>query len=97
MNRTRKTVAELREMKGKKQFTMLHVKSLDEAAGIDMLSIIDPLWTPEMRAAAPSCFVEFSADVAAGRYPAVEHIVGIADHEFAAFQQQLGWGFLHNW
>lgn len=62
MNRTRKTVAELLALKGQKQFTMLHVKSLDEAAaaeaaGIDMLSIIDPLWTPEMRAAAPSCFV----------------------------------------
>jgi len=62
MNRTRKTVAELLALKGQKQFTMLHVKSLDEAtaaeaAGIDMLSIIDPLWTPAMRAAAPSCFV----------------------------------------
>lgn len=62
MDRTRKTVAELLALKGKKQFTMLHVKSLDEAAaaeaaGIDMLSIIDPLWTPAVRAAAPSCFV----------------------------------------
>ncbi|MBE7549805.1 MAG: 3-methyl-2-oxobutanoate hydroxymethyltransferase [Anaerolineales bacterium] len=62
MDRNRKTVAELLALKGQKQFTMLHVKSLDEAvaaeaAGIDMLSIIDPLWTPEMRAAAPSCFV----------------------------------------
>ncbi|NWG75697.1 MAG: 3-methyl-2-oxobutanoate hydroxymethyltransferase [Rubrivivax sp.] len=62
MDRHRQTVAELLALKGQKQFTMLHVKSLDEAAaaeaaGIDMLSIIDPLWTPEMRAAAPSCFV----------------------------------------
>ncbi|GIK40553.1 MAG: 3-methyl-2-oxobutanoate hydroxymethyltransferase [Chloroflexota bacterium] len=63
MDRNRKTVAELLALKGQKQFTMLHVKSLDEAAaaeaaGIDMLSIIDPLWTPEMRAAAPSGFVQ---------------------------------------
>lgn len=62
MDRNRKTVAELLALKGQRQFTMLHVKTLDEAAaaeaaGIDMLSIIDPLWTPEMRAAAPSCFV----------------------------------------
>jgi 3-methyl-2-oxobutanoate hydroxymethyltransferase len=62
MDRNRKTVAELLALKGKKQFTMLHVKSVDEAAaaeaaGIDMLSIIDPLWTPAMRAAAPNCFV----------------------------------------
>ena len=62
MERSRKTVAEVLALKGKQQFTMLHVKSLDEAAaaeaaGIDMLSIIDPIWTPELRAAAPSCFV----------------------------------------
>lgn len=57
MDRNRKTVADLLALKGKQQFTMLHVKTLDEAAGIDMLSIIDPLWTPAMRAAAPSCFV----------------------------------------
>jgi 3-methyl-2-oxobutanoate hydroxymethyltransferase len=62
VDRNRKTVAEVLALKGKKQFSMLHVKSLDEAAaaeaaGIDMLSIIDPLWTPAMRAACPTCFV----------------------------------------
>ncbi len=62
MDRNRKTVAELLALKGQQQFTMLHVKSLDEAAaaeaaGIDFLSIIDPLWTPEMRDACPNCFV----------------------------------------
>jgi 3-methyl-2-oxobutanoate hydroxymethyltransferase len=63
MNRTRKTVAELLALKGKKQFTMLFVTTPDEAAaaqaaGIDILSIIDPLWTPQMRATAPRCFVQ---------------------------------------
>ena len=42
---------------------MLFVDTLDEAAaasaaGIDILSIIDPVWTPEMRAAAGNCFVQ---------------------------------------
>jgi 3-methyl-2-oxobutanoate hydroxymethyltransferase len=37
-----------------------------------------------------AAFREFSADVAAGRYPTVEHTVEIANEEFAAFQQQLG-------
>lgn len=63
MDRNRKTVAEMLALKGKKQLTMLFVTTLDEAAaaeaaGIDILSIIDPLWTPEMRAAAPRCFVQ---------------------------------------
>jgi 3-methyl-2-oxobutanoate hydroxymethyltransferase len=63
MDRTRKTVAELLALKGQQQLTMLYVTTLDEAAaaeaaGIEILSIIDPLWTPEMRAAAPSCFVQ---------------------------------------
>jgi len=62
MDRNRKTVAELLKSRGQRQLTMLHVKTLDEAtaaaaAGIDLLSIVDPLWTPAMRAAAPSSFV----------------------------------------
>jgi len=62
MNRTRKTVADLLKARGEHQLTMLHVKSFEEAvaaesAGIDLLSIIDPLWSPAMRAAAPTCFV----------------------------------------
>jgi 3-methyl-2-oxobutanoate hydroxymethyltransferase len=62
MDRTRKTVADLLTARGKHQLTMLHVKSFEEAAaaesaGIDLLSIIDPLWSPAMRAAAPTCFV----------------------------------------
>ena len=62
MDRNRRTVADLIALKGKKQLTMLFVRTVDEAAaaeaaGIDLLSIIEPLWTPEMRAAAPSCFV----------------------------------------
>jgi len=50
-------------MKGERVLTMLYVETPEEAAaaaeaGIDMLSIIDPLWTPEMRAAAGACFVQ---------------------------------------
>jgi 3-methyl-2-oxobutanoate hydroxymethyltransferase len=63
MNRIRKTVADMRAVKGKRQLTMLYVDTEDEAraaaeAGIDMLSIIDPVWTPQMREAAGNCFVQ---------------------------------------
>lgn len=63
MDRTRKTVADMLAMKGRRQIKMLFVDSHDEAraadeAGIDMLSIIDPVWTPDMRAAAGKCFVQ---------------------------------------
>ncbi len=59
----RPTVADIRGMKGKRQLSMLYVDTPDEAAaasaaGIDMLSIIDPVWTPEMREAAGNCFVQ---------------------------------------
>jgi 3-methyl-2-oxobutanoate hydroxymethyltransferase len=63
MRHNRRTVADLRALKGKRQLTMLFVESVEEAAaanaaGIDILSIIDPIWTPEMRAAAGDCFVQ---------------------------------------
>ncbi len=59
----RPTVADLRALKGKRQLTMLYVDSPEEAAaaaaaGIDMLSIIDPVWTDTMREAAGDCFVQ---------------------------------------
>lgn len=59
----RPTVADIRALKGKRKLTMLYVDTPDEAAaacdaGIDMLSIIDPAWTPEMREAAGNCFVQ---------------------------------------
>ena len=62
MDRKRRTVADLRALKGKAQLTMVFVRTCEEAAaaataGIDLLSIIDPLWTPAMRAAAGDCFV----------------------------------------
>jgi 3-methyl-2-oxobutanoate hydroxymethyltransferase len=62
MNRTRRTVADLRALRGVQQLTMLHVESVEEAAaadsaGIDLLSIEDPIWTAEMRAAVPNSFV----------------------------------------
>lgn len=63
MDGKRRTVADMRALKGKRQLTMLFVETHDEAraaaaAGIDVLSIIDPLWTPEMRVAAGDCFVQ---------------------------------------
>lgn len=63
MTNKRPTVADLRALKGKRQLTMLFVDTPEEAAaaslaGIDILSIIDPVWTPEMRAAAGHCFVQ---------------------------------------
>lgn len=64
MNRNnRMTVADLRALKGKRQLTMLYVDTPEEAAaaaaaGIDILSIIDPVWTPDMREAAGNSFVQ---------------------------------------
>ena len=63
MRHNRKTVADLRALKGKRQLSMLFVENTDEAAaaaaaGIDVLSIIQPIWTPEMRKAAGDCFVQ---------------------------------------
>ncbi len=63
MKNNRLTVADLRALKGKRQLTMLFVDTVDEAAaasaaGIDILSIIDPVWTPDMRSAAGDCFVQ---------------------------------------
>ena len=59
----RLTVGDLRALKGKRQLTMLFVETHDEAAaaaaaGIDILSIIEPLWSPAMREAAGDCFVQ---------------------------------------
>ncbi|MFV0294665.1 MAG: 3-methyl-2-oxobutanoate hydroxymethyltransferase [Hyphomicrobiaceae bacterium] len=63
MRNSRPTVADIRALKGKRTLTMLYVETPEEAAaaaeaGIDMLSIIDPLWTPKMREAAGECFVQ---------------------------------------
>lgn len=63
MRHNRMTVADLRALKGKRQLSMLFVETPDEAAaassaGIDILSIIEPIWTPEMREAAGNCFVQ---------------------------------------
>lgn len=64
MHPARPTVADIRAMKARgEKITMLFVETPDEAraaaaAGITMLSIIDPLWTPEMREAAGNCFVQ---------------------------------------
>jgi 3-methyl-2-oxobutanoate hydroxymethyltransferase len=59
----RLTVGDLRALKGRRQLTVLFVETLEEAAaaaaaGIDILSIVEPLWTPAMREAAGDCFVQ---------------------------------------
>lgn len=63
MNKKRPTVADVLALKGKRQIKMLFVDTPEEAAaaneaGIDMLSIIDPVWTAQMREAAGNCFVQ---------------------------------------
>ncbi len=63
MRHNRRTVADLRALKGRRQLTMLFVDTPEEAAaasaaGIDILSVIDPVWTPAMREAAGDCFVQ---------------------------------------
>ena len=63
MNRTRRTVADLRALKGVRQLSMVYVENTDEAracaeAGIDVLSIERHLWDAEMREAAGDCFVQ---------------------------------------
>ncbi len=60
----RPTVADLRARKARgEKLTMVYVETEDEAcaaaaAGVDMLSIAAPRWSPAMRAAAGSCFVQ---------------------------------------
>ena len=61
MNTRRPTVADLQAMKGKRQFTMLRVVTLEEAeaaerAGIDLVSVPPALLGPAFREAAPTVF-----------------------------------------
>src|SRR6202042_2240922 len=63
MKHARLTVHDLRKLKGKRQLTMLFVETPEEAAaasaaGIDILSIVEYLWSPAMREAAGDCFVQ---------------------------------------
>ena len=63
MDRSRMTVADIRALKGVRQMSMVYVREPDEAracaeAGIDVLSIEQPFFTTEMRAAAGDCFVQ---------------------------------------
>jgi 3-methyl-2-oxobutanoate hydroxymethyltransferase len=62
VNRTRPTVADLLAGRGDRQLSMIHVEDAAEAAaassaGIDLLSIETPIWSPRMREAAGDCFV----------------------------------------
>ena len=62
MTRKRPTVADVRAMKGKYQYTMLRVETMQELeaaelAGIDMVSVPpDLMCDPEFRDAAPGLF-----------------------------------------
>jgi len=64
MYHARPTVADLQGRKAAgDKLTMLFVETEAEAraaaeAGIDMLSVVAPLWSPAMRAAAGDCFVQ---------------------------------------
>lgn len=63
MRSTRRTVADMLAMKGRRQLRMLYVDTLEEAAaasaaGIDILSIPGTVWTPAMREAAGDCFAQ---------------------------------------
>lgn len=63
MRNRRMTVADLCSAKGQRTLTMLYVETPDEAAaaaeaGVDILSIIAPVWTDAMREAAGDCFVQ---------------------------------------
>ena len=63
MKQARNTVYDMLALKGKRQIAMLYVDNLDEgraasAAGIDMLSVAETMWTPEMREAVGDCFVQ---------------------------------------
>jgi 3-methyl-2-oxobutanoate hydroxymethyltransferase len=62
VNRSRKTVADMLALRGQRQLSMIHIETLDEAAaaaaaGIDLLSIEQPIWNPRMRDTAGDCFV----------------------------------------
>lgn len=63
MRNNRMTIADLREAKGRTPLSMLYVETEEEAAaasaaGVDILSIIAPVWTPAMRSASGDCFVQ---------------------------------------
>src|SRR5688572_14702834 len=63
MNRSRPTVADIRALRGVRQLSMVHVENIEETracaeAGVDVLSIETPLWSPEVRDAAGDCFVQ---------------------------------------
>jgi 3-methyl-2-oxobutanoate hydroxymethyltransferase len=81
----RPTVADLLDMKGKRQLSMLRVMTIEEAeaaekAGIELLSVPPELLTPEFRARVPTAFV-FS-----GVEPG--ELVTADDHLRAAFQSR---------
>jgi len=56
------TVADIQAVKGKRQLTEILVRTPDEAAacqaaGIDLLMVPGANWIPEIRTAAPGCFI----------------------------------------
>ena len=101
MRHNRMTVADLRAAKGQRVLSMLYVETLDEAAaaaaaGVDVLSIIAPLWTPAMRAAAgnPRVRCKVSGLVSeAGPGWTIDHLRKYFDYLVDIFgPQRLMWG-----
>lgn len=70
MNRSRRTVADLRAPRGERQLSMIHIESMDEAraasaAGIDLLSIETPRYPADghVLAIADDEFAAFEAQL----------------------------------
>tara|TARA_B100000780_G_C21112393_1_gene449664 strand:- start:480 stop:1277 length:798 start_codon:yes stop_codon:yes gene_type:complete len=78
----KKTVADIRALKGVRKLTMLFVRTIEEAsaaheAGIDMICVPINLWTSDMREAAGECFVQVGI-------PLYHGIVTLDEHQRAA-------------
>ena len=91
MDRNRKTVADMRALKAAgTKISMLYVTTTEEAAaadaaGIHMLSIEGKFFTPEMRKAAGSCFVQVGLPYGSWGTFQGRHLVTAEDYLRAAY------------